>query len=254
MITFQRTKRTKRTILALLLLFSPNAIAAKNTASMQNYTQHYKTSSTVCGKGYCVQFNPVTKTANYVMYTVFSSSKKPKIINRTNDFKKDPRLPSITKNAYVGSGYDRGHLAPAASFYWNKQAQHESFYMSNMTPQIPNLNRGKWKKIESRVRTIARSGDVDVIDGPIWGNFTNTKILESNVHVPISFFKIIIQNGHIISFIMPNIVVKKYKLSDYIVSVNKIEQLTGINFFVNGQFDKSNSSIPTYPNFKYLIH
>ena len=78
---------------------------------------------------------------------------------RGNDFRSDPKVPteSAQLNDYKGSGYDRGHLAPAASMSINSTAMSESFYMSNMSPQEPGFNRGIWKNLEKTVRGFVSS-------------------------------------------------------------------------------------------------
>ena len=92
------------------------------------------------------------------------------IVSRSDDFRADPEI--ITGSAalvdYRGSGYDRGHLAPAADMKWSEEAMSESFYMSNMSPQAPGFNRGIWKSLESRVRSWAvENGTVYVVTGGI---------------------------------------------------------------------------------------
>jgi endonuclease G len=73
-------------------------------------------------------------------------------MGRTNDFREDYKVTtgSASLSDFKGSGYDRGHLAPAGDMKWSSTAMSESFYMSNMSPQKPGFNRGIWKKLESR--------------------------------------------------------------------------------------------------------
>ena len=82
--------------------------------------------------------------------------------DRTNDFRED-QINVSTGTAYLedyrGSGYDRGHLAPAEDFEWSAEAMSDSFFMSNMSPQDPSFNRGIWKRLENRVRTWALEND-----------------------------------------------------------------------------------------------
>ena len=66
------------------------------------------------------------------------------------------RSPQTSTGDYTKSGYDRGHMAPAADMKWNKQAMEESFYMSNICPQNPNLNRGDWNDLEEKSRQMAK--------------------------------------------------------------------------------------------------
>jgi endonuclease G len=95
---------------------------------------------------------------------------KKTITKRKDNFRSDPKVKtgSAALSDYKGSGYDRGHLAPAADFKWSATAMSESFYMSNMSPQVPGFNRGIWKNIESTVRNWAVENDeIYIVTGPV---------------------------------------------------------------------------------------
>ena len=106
--------------------------------------------------GYTVSWNPVFLVPNWVAYELTADE----LIGseeRTNHFKPDPLVegdPVVTRD-YSNSGYDRGHMAPAADMRWSAQAMRESFYMTNICPQNHNLNAGDWKALEERVRDMA---------------------------------------------------------------------------------------------------
>ena len=90
---------------------------------------------------------------------VFYEIKKERVlglVRRTDNFRSDEKIStnSATLSDYKGSGYDRGHLAPAGDMSFNYTAMSESFYMSNMSPQHPSFNRGIWKMLESLVREL----------------------------------------------------------------------------------------------------
>jgi len=82
-----------------------------------------------------------------------------------HDFIGDPRIPITYLNrfSYERSGYDRGHMAPAADFNWSTNALKETYYFSNICPQAPQLNRGKWLEAEAETRRMAESGTVHVV-------------------------------------------------------------------------------------------
>ena len=89
---------------------------------------------------------------------------------RGDDFRPDPAVPtgSATPQDYTRSGYDRGHLAPAADMSFSVKTMSESFYMSNMSPQAPQFNRGIWSKLEKQVRHFAtKEKRIVVVTGPI---------------------------------------------------------------------------------------
>ena len=154
---------------------------------------------------------------------------------RKDDFREDPLVSttSATLNDYVGSGYDRGHLCPAASMSYNETSMSESFFMSNISPQHPSCNRGKWKTLETKVRSWVLSEDtLYVVSGPIFKD--NIGVISANaVTVPGYYYKVIYDPTNtkkMIAFIMPN---KKMDndIDYYAVSVDKVEAETGIDFF-----------------------
>jgi endonuclease G len=157
-------------------------------------------------------------------------------VGRTNNFKVDPilRTGSSSPDDYKNSGYDRGHLAPAGDMKWSKSAMNESFYMSNITPQSPGMNRGKWAQLETLVRAWAKEADETLIlSGPILKDGL-PRIGRNAVSVPEEHFKVILRaknrENKSIGFLMtknPTI----QGLEGYALSVREIEKLTGLNFF-----------------------
>ena len=152
--------------------------------------------------------------------------------SRKNNFKADPDLrDAISSKVYTKSGFDRGHLAPAADFSWSEQAMSESFYMSNISPQHPAFNRGIWKKLEDRVRKWANEKkDLLIVVGPILHD-SLTK-LKDKVSIPEVFYKIIldINENEAIAFLMKNESCL-LPLSLFAVSVDSVEKLSGLDFF-----------------------
>ena len=108
-------------------------------------------------KGYTLSYNADYKTPQWVAWELTGKETKGKE-ERTNKFLPDPdvRGAKAYSNDYTKSGYDRGHMAPAAYMKWSKQAMAESFYMSNICPQNPNLNRGDWNDLEEKSRQWAK--------------------------------------------------------------------------------------------------
>lgn len=102
-------------------------------------------------------------------------------------FAADPRVPESDNAAdYAGSGFDRGHMAPAADFNFDRAALVETYYFTNIAPQVPELNRGVWLEAEREVRRLAASGTVHVVVFPLFGNATNRI---GRVGVPVEFVK-----------------------------------------------------------------
>jgi len=159
-------------------------------------------------------------------------------IKRTNNFREDTLVTtgSATLADYKGSGYDRGHLAPAAAMSLNKTAMSESFFMSNMSPQKPGFNRGIWKHLESQVRKWALLNDsLFVVSGPIL-DYPIGRIGVNKVSIPRAYYKTIVgfKNGIVkgIAFLLPNKKAKK-SIFFYATSIDSIETITGLNFYRN---------------------
>ncbi len=155
---------------------------------------------------------------------------------RKNNFRidKDVASGSASPDDYKKSGYDRGHLCPAGDMGWSEQAMSESFFMSNMSPQLPAFNRGIWKKLESDVRGWAEKNDeIYVVTAGVLEDSLVT-IGSDRVAVPRYFYKIILDykapEYKAIAFVLPNRG-SKQSVFDFAVSIDSVEHLTGIDFF-----------------------
>lgn len=188
-------------------------------------------------KGFTLSYNYDWKIPNWVAYELTDVEVKGEV-PRYDKFKPDPMVPqnvSAHTNDYKHSGYDRGHLAPAADMKWDEQAMRESFYLSNICPQNPNLNGGVWKDLEEQVRDLAsQKGSIFVACGPIVTD-ASTTIGENKVVVPQAFFKVLLQEEkdgtiHTIGFVYENISGRK-PMSTYAMTVDEVEEITGIDFF-----------------------
>lgn len=143
-------------------------------------------------KYFAVHYDARLKLAKFVTYTMTAEQLRLHRAKRHDRFRKDPALiDGYGPEAYAHSGYDRGHLAPAADFSFDQAANDETFVMSNMAPQRPNLNRRAWKELEAQVRRWACGEEkVTVITGPILSD--KPEYLASGIPVPERFFKIVI--------------------------------------------------------------
>lgn len=144
-------------------------------------------------------------------------------------------LKTADSTDYLQSGYDRGHMAPAADFKWHKEAIKESFFYTNVAPQVPEFNRGAWAKVETLVRELAiEASEVYVITGPVLHKkLPNLQQGSYQVSIPKLFYKIIYDiyppEYKAMAFLLPN--QKNIEdIQQYIVSVDSIETLTGIDF------------------------
>jgi endonuclease G, mitochondrial len=184
---------------------------------------------------YSLVYNEANEQADWVSYQLLASELTPNFI-RSNKFTEDTLVITGTANNkdYLHSGFDRGHLAPAADMTWNKQAMAESFYFSNIVPQLPVFNRGKWKKLEFKVRKWVKKYDcLYVATGPICQTNEQT-IGENKVSVPSYFYKtILIFNDSIgqgIAFLFPHQKCEN-ELFSYAISIDSLELITGKDFY-----------------------
>ena len=143
----------------------------------------------------------------------------------------------VVTGDYANSGYDRGHMAPAADMKWSEQAMRESFYMTNMCPQLHSLNAGDWKDLEELARDWAQLyGNIYIACGPIVEADYPTIGKNHLIAVPSAFYKVFLrqtrQGWTSIGFIMPNQAGNR-PLMTYMLSVDEVEAQTGIDFFYN---------------------
>jgi endonuclease G len=185
--------------------------------------------------GYAFQYSEKHEQAFWVGYEL-TKKETEKAFERTNEFIPDPSVSTGTATVgdYAKSGYDRGHLAPAADMGWSQQAMTESFYFSNMSPQVPGFNRGIWKNLEEQVRTWAKAYDsIYVVTGPVLKDGL-VQLGPNGVSIPKYYYKVILDNtgddAKAIGFLMPN-EASKEPLEKFAVSVDQVEQETGIDFF-----------------------
>jgi endonuclease G len=185
--------------------------------------------------GYSLLYNETHEQANWIAYDL-TKEETNRLFDRTDKFIRDPKVKTGTANNkdYSGSGYDRGHLAPASDMGWSSTAMAESFYYSNMSPQTPSFNRGIWKRLEELVRNWAiENNTIYVVTGPVLNNALTT-IGANKVSVPNYFYKVILDYSEPsikgIGFIIPN-TGSSEQLQLYAVTIDNVEKLTGIDFF-----------------------
>jgi|GEM_PF-1799349 len=212
--------------------------------------------------GYTLCYRESYEQSEWVAYSLTRSQLEHKVTGRTNDFRADTLIStgSAKPADYKGSGFDRGHLAPAADMAWSLKSAHDSFLMSNMSPQAPSFNRAIWKLLEEAVRNWAQQyGTIYVVTGPVLEKDANEyqSIGESEVAVPEYFYKALLvfipvyrelspetgrsTNGEeeieayrvqCAAFIVPNKGSGK-DIYKFICSVDLAEERTGLDFFAN---------------------
>lgn len=189
----------------------------------------------LCRIGYETYYNPSTKTPKWVEeYLVRENVVGPE--HRSNNFRPDPDLPRGIRSElsdYKGSGYARGHMAPAGDFRKNSDAMTQSFYLSNMVPQIQNCNNaGIWSKIEDMTRDWAvHYGELHVVTGPIYKADNGT--IGNGVAIPTHLFKVIYNPSlkETLTFVVENKELCDITPKDVLSNQSNVESLTGLVLF-----------------------
>lgn len=213
-----------------------NLVAVATNPSMNEEVIEYT--------GMTVSFNPDYHVPNWVAYELTADEAQGEE-PRYNNFRQDPNVKGCATPAdYKNSGFDRGHMAPAADMKWSPEAMRESFLMTNIVPQVHNINRGAWSKLEDKCRAHALADSVVyIVSGPILTDPIDFRLGPTGVAVPARFFKVILSPyadpPTAIGFIVPN--------NDFeggiqvcAVSVDSVERVTGHDFFSGLPYDIEN--------------
>ena len=190
-------------------------------------------------EAFMVAYSESLKNPLWVTYKVGDKKHSPG--KRPSTFSEDWRsIANVSHNDYTGSGYDRGHLAPnyvIASRY-GRNAQLETFLMTNISPQKPDLNRRSWQRLEELIANDFSDwhGPFWVVTGPIFDEKPKT-LKSSNVPIPRSFYKILIKPStqdmppKALAFIFPQNAKGNASLMTFVTSINDVQEQTGIDFF-----------------------
>lgn len=199
-----------------------------------------------------LEYSEVHEQARWVAHIIHPDVVKGSVF-RTNDFREDPLVTTGTAveadyflkylqadstYEYDGFGYDRGHLAPSADFRWSQKALSESYFYSNMSPQVARFNREGWAELEGSIRGYVREHpetQLYVVTGPVLEE--NLPVIERSINkvaIPKQYFKVVLDldSGKSIGFIIPNKSIDQ-PLDFYATTVDEVEQLTGLDFFPN---------------------
>jgi len=195
-----------------------------------------KNDKVVYHKGYTLCFNPITHTSDWVAYELTLEETLGEW-PRVNDFRPDPDVEELQAEYgdYRGSGWHRGHLAPAGDMKWDSIAMSESFFYTNICPQSHDLNQGVWQKLENRVRKWAKQyGRVYVCCGPIYTTYQNGTLAETGVMIPDAYYKaLLIPKDYAfsaIAFVMHN-KPGKQTLSECACTVDELETIINKDLF-----------------------
>ena len=186
----------------------------------------------ICREAYLVGYDAAAKIPRFVMWTL-TPQHALGCIARSNAFVADQSvLSGPTPNDYVGTGYDKGHMAPDGNLSWDQQVEYESFLMTNMSPQLPGLNRSTWKLLETSVRgwAVQRNQSYTVYVGGVYN--AQDKRIGNGVVVPHAFYKIVINNqtNEVAGWWFPHVEGLGTDLTKLRLPISQIEQQAGVKF------------------------
>lgn len=186
-------------------------------------------------EGFTVSFNKDNGTPNYVVWELLGTETNGDA-SRYNKFWQDEELEGCPATYdYSYSGYDRGHLCPAADQKWSDQAMVDCFSLANIAPQDHDLNAGAWKTLENKERTWAqRDSAIIIIAGPLYSPSDKERIGDAEVRVPGAFFKVLVapylSKPRGIAFVYPNMTAPG-NMQNYVMSIRELEKISGFDFF-----------------------
>ena len=236
------TKGNKMQSLLLILLFVPLTVFAQINKECPEFTvngtpeyQAHPGDQELCKTNYAVIHRCDVK-APVAVFEHLTPAAITGPAKRKDNFRADPAVTpacqaSLADYATSGKIYDRGHMAPAGNNTQNDEIMSESFFLSNMVPQVANNNRGIWKQLETWERDWAmKGGDFYIISGGIYE--PNHRVIGNGLGVPDYLYKIIIerQSGNVMAYLMPNAPLPVADLPKYQTTMTAIEQATGMKF------------------------
>lgn len=191
-------------------------------------------------ESYTVSYNNKTKVANWVAWHLTCEHTDGPCKRDGIPYMVDEDIEGLRQELEDWYGHDlqidHGHMCPAGDNKWSKKAMEETFLLTNMCPQNSELNRGDWEKLESRCRGWAKHyGEVWIACGPIFYSDAYETIGVNKVGVPDAFFKVVLRMGKkpaALGFIYPN-EGTHHSMEHYVMTVDEVEDKTGIDFFHN---------------------
>lgn len=212
------------------------------------FVSHWTLEGTDSTMTYCLEYDAAKQHSRWVAYR-FDATTRRRTVSRTDAWADDPQLPASMQigTAYF-QGYSRGHICPSADRLYSRQANEQTFYMSNMSPQLSGFNSGAWFNLESLVRTKGQSAAfADTLYVVKGGTINEAQILRyvsradgKRVAVPQYYFTALlrVKNGTYaaIAFLLPHRTYSQSEaedLSAFALTVDELEEFTGIDFFPN---------------------
>ncbi len=186
-------------------------------------------------EGFAVGYSPHDQVPLWVCYQLTAGEVRNKMILRASRFHPDPAIAlSGRPEDYCGTGYDRGHIVPAADLGFSVETMRDGFLMSNIAPQLPGLNRGSWRALEEAIRQCAiREQKLAVAGGVFFEPGKSITRIGGGVAVPHGFYKVVLDLTppmKAIGFLFFH-EESSWSFTSFACSVDEVELRTGLNFF-----------------------
>lgn len=237
-------------------------LSARCEKALETIPENYKAQTNdfpIHHRALSLSYNARHRIPNWVFYNLHRDNLLHSCAKRKDNFRGDnvlaaaqiPKDLIIDGNGYKNSGFDRGHMAPSGDFTWDEAINNETFFMTNMSPQTAELNQKTWNSLEQRVRRWACGmGQIKVYTGPIIE--PDMKRLNSCVSIPNKFFKVVVglKDKKLvgIGFIYDQTDGKGDPYRERAVSIRKVEELSGLNFFKDEYAQKVQDEFETQFN------
>ena len=232
----------KQLILLFSLFFTLTAYAGINQSCAQFTAAGAATYAAkpgdqeICHKNYAVIHSCAVK-APIAVFEHLTPATMSGPATRKDDVRPDPQVTpncsaALADYATIGKTHDRGHMSPAKNNTINAEIMSESFFLSNMVPQVANNNRGIWKQLEMQERQWATAPGTDfyIISGGIYD--AGHARTGNGLGIPTRLYKIIIEKNSkkVMAYLMPNQALPVANLPKYQTTVQAVEQATGFKF------------------------
>jgi endonuclease G, mitochondrial len=206
----------------------------------------------LCRTGFLLSFGAKAHLALWAMERLTPGHLDGPVRRDGQNFRPDPSLASGEQASladYRGSGFDRGHLVPAADLTWSEAAMAESFYLTNIAPQVGvGFNRGVWAALEADIRAAARQGELVVVTGPVV--FENAATFgRDRLPVPAAYYKAVFEpaTGETKAWLVPNRALAGAGPGAFAIPLARLEALTGLDFFPLAEAKKKDEKAAAAP-------
>ena len=232
--TWPTDRATLFLMVMILCMGTASKVHGQHSYLSQFYPEVADTDTLLLNDFYTVSYSLSDCLPHWAIY-LNSPSRLSGTFPRNDSFRSDSRITTCNTegNKYRGSGYDRGHLVPAAAMRISEKAMSDCFLMTNISPQSPSLNRGAWRELEEWSRVISEQKQDSIV--VLVGHGREFDLLEGYGPVPQKYFMVLIhpRKKKVIGFLLPNEARVLGEMEGFIMTIDEIERYAGFNLFAS---------------------